>query len=67
MYVALAVTLGVVMGISTAFMMSRVTQQVVTSTLTFGSAGETYDYYDAKQTLIVVAAEYALMLITKRP
>lgn len=63
MYVALAVTLGVVMGISTAFMMSRVTQQVVTSTLTFGSAGETYDYYDAKQTLIVVAAEYALMLL----
>ncbi|MBR2705979.1 MAG: ABC transporter permease [Mogibacterium sp.] len=60
MFVTCAVTLGVILGISIAFMISRMSQQTLHSTLTFA---DTYDYYDMQQILIVVAVEYAFMLL----
>ena len=60
MYVTAAVALGFVLGIANTFMISRLTQQTVTSTLVFGG---TYNYYDIKQLIAVMAAEYAAMLL----
>ena len=59
-YVAMAVTLGVLLGIGNAVVISTMTQKIITSFLTFGGS---YNYYDVKQMLIVIAFEYAAMLL----